>query len=62
MLFWGQSEDPPTFMICGFKKEHMLSIYKVLRKVQPGFKLKYDLDNYGLRYVDESFSFFRLFS
>ena len=25
MLFWGQSEDPPTFMICGFKKEHMLN-------------------------------------
>ena len=24
MPFWGQSEDPPTFMICGFKKEHML--------------------------------------
>ena len=25
MPFWGQSEDPPTSMICGFKKEHMLS-------------------------------------
>ena len=25
MLFWGQSEDPPTFMICGFKKEHVLN-------------------------------------
>ena len=24
MLFLGQSEDPSTFMICGFKKEHML--------------------------------------
>ena len=24
MLFWGQSEDPPTFVICGFTKEHML--------------------------------------
>ena len=22
----GQSEDPHTFMICGFKKEHMLTI------------------------------------
>ena len=24
MPFWGQSEDPPTSMICGFKKEDML--------------------------------------
>ena len=22
----GQSEDPPNFMICGFKKEHMLNV------------------------------------
>ena len=25
MPFSGQSEDPPTFIICGFKKEHMLN-------------------------------------
>ena len=31
MLFWGQSEDPPTFMICGFKKEHMLKGHLVLQ-------------------------------
>ena len=32
MLFWAQSEDPPTFMICGFKKEHMLNyiLYLIL--------------------------------
>ena len=27
MPVWSQSEDPPTFMICGFKKEHMLNEY-----------------------------------
>ena len=28
MPFWSQSEDPPAFMICVFKKEHMLrSLY-----------------------------------
>jgi len=24
MPFWSKYTDPPTFMICGFKKEHML--------------------------------------
>ena len=27
MPFWSKYTDPPTFMICGFKKEHMLSAY-----------------------------------
>ena len=25
MPFWSKYTDPPTSMICGFKKEHMLS-------------------------------------
>ena len=32
MPFWGQSEDPPTSMICGFKKEHMLSLVQEINK------------------------------
>ena len=32
MPFWGQSEDPPTFMICGFKKEHMLSLVQEINE------------------------------
>ena len=27
MPFWSKYTDPPTFMICGFKKEHMLNEY-----------------------------------
>jgi len=27
MPFWSKYTDPPTSMICGFKKEHMLSRY-----------------------------------
>ena len=28
MPFWSKYTDPPTSMICGFKKEHMLKPYK----------------------------------
>ena len=27
MPFWSKYTDPPTFMICGFKKEHMLIVF-----------------------------------
>ena len=27
MPFWSKYTDPPTSMICGFKKEHMLKIF-----------------------------------
>ena len=30
MPFWSKYTDPPTFMICGFKKEHMLKLKQVL--------------------------------
>ena len=41
MLFWGQSEDPPTFMICGFKKEHMLNcLFGIQQRDQ---RISYDL-------------------
>ena len=41
MLFWCQSEDPPTFMICGFKKEHMLNcLFGIQQRDQ---RISYDL-------------------
>ena len=31
MPFWSKYTDPPTSMICGFKKEHMLKIFDYVR-------------------------------